>query len=183
MRIGILAIGKIDPTVPLIIQESVVNTFPDSTCSVIAEKHPLPEKAFDKKRKQYRSNLILGEVQGYAARQKELDRVLGIVDADIFVPKLNFVFGEACFPGRAALISLWRLKSELYGGASDKALFLGRSVKEAVHEIGHTLGLRHCSRGLCVMHFSNSIADTDSKQSLFCDQCYLQVAISIKSLG
>jgi archaemetzincin len=58
-----------------------------------------------------------------------------------------------------------------------------RALKEAVHELGHTLGLRHCSRSLCVMHFSNSIFDTDKKKSLLCDQCYLQAAIAISNLG
>ncbi|HUT17119.1 MAG TPA: hypothetical protein VMW84_02345 [Acidobacteriota bacterium] len=45
------------------------------------------------------------------------------------------------------------------------------------------MGLRHCSRSSCVMHFSNSISDTDIKQSLFCDQCNLQIAICINKLG
>ncbi|MGB9842483.1 MAG: matrixin family metalloprotease, partial [Candidatus Bathyarchaeales archaeon] len=90
--------------------------------------------------------------------------------------------GEALCPGKAAIISLWRLKPEFYGDTPDMTLFSARVLKEAVHELGHTLGLRHCSRGSCVMYFSNSIIDTDRKQSLFCDQCYLHVTISIAQL-
>jgi archaemetzincin len=183
MEIGILPIGHVDVTVTLRIQEELPKVFPDTTCRIIDEQLPLSERAFDKKRKQYRSNVILSELQGYAAKKKVLSRVLGVVDADIFVPELNFVFGEAACPGKAALISLWRLKSEFYGAAPDMELFTERLLKEAVHELGHTLGLRHCVRSSCVMYFSNSIFDTDKKQSVFCDQCYLQVAMSINNLG
>jgi archaemetzincin len=152
-------------------------------CSVIDEQWPLSEKAFDKKRKQYRSNVILSEIQGYTAKKKDLNRVLGVADADIFASELNFVFGEAACPGEAALISLRRLKPEFYGSPPNVELFAERSLKEAVHELGHTLGLRHCSRSSCVMYFSNSIFDTDRKQSLFCDRCHLQVAMRINNLG
>lgn len=182
MEIGILPIGYVDAIVTLQIQEKLLKVFPDTTCRVIDEQLPLSEKAFDKKRKQYRSNVILTELQSYAAKKKGLSRVLGVVNADIFVPELNFVFGEAACPGKAALISLWRLKSEFYGATPNMKLFTERMLKEAVHELGHTLGLMHCVRSLCVMHFSNSILDTDKKQSLFCDQCYLQVAMSINRL-
>jgi archaemetzincin len=96
---------------------------------------------------------------------------------------LNYVFGEAYAPGRVALISLWRLKPEFYGENAGSAVFMLRMLKEAVHELGHTLGLQHCPRGLCVMHFSNSIFDTDRKQSLFCGQCYLQAALAISKSG
>jgi archaemetzincin len=183
MKIGILSIGQVDATVTLRIQEKLMRVFPDTTCLVIDEQLPLSEKAFDKKRKQYRSNVILSEIQGYAAKKKDLNRVLGVVDADNFVSDLNFVFGEAACPGKAALISLWRLKPEFYGVPPNMELFAERSLKESVHELGHTLSLRHCSRSSCVMYFSNSIFDTDRKQSLFCDQCYLQAAICINNLG
>ena len=58
-----------------------------------------------------------------------------------------------------------------------------RTQKEAVHELGHTFNLQHCHRTFCVMHFSNSIFDTDKKESLLCDQCYLQAALAISNLG
>jgi len=183
MKIGILYIGQADTAILLRIKEELARAFPDTTCVVIDEKFSLREEAFDKRRKQYRSNAILSEIQGYAAKKTDLNRVLGIVDADLFVPELNFVFGEAICPGKAALISLWRLKPEFYGDAPNMELFSARTLKEAVHELGHTLGLRHCPRSSCVMHFSNSISDTDIKQSLFCEQCYLHATISINKLG
>jgi len=183
MKIGILPIGQVDTDIMIRIKENLAQVFSDTTCLVIDEKISLREEAFDKKRKQYRSNNILSEIQGYAAKKIDLNRVLGVVDADIFVPELNFVFGEAVCPGKAALISLWRLKPEFYGDAPNMELFSARALKEAVHELGHTLGLRHCPRSSCVMHFSNSISDTDLKQSLFCDQCYLHASISINKLG
>jgi archaemetzincin len=148
---------------------------------VLDERLSLPEKALDKRREQYRSNQMLGVIQSFAVK-KGLSRILGVVVADIFVPELNFVFGEAAFPGKAALISLCRLKPEFYGKAANRQLLLERSLKEAVHEVGHTLGLRHCPRSSCVMHFSNSIFDTDEKQSSFCDECHLQASIAIDCL-
>jgi archaemetzincin len=183
MKIGILQIGQINSNIIQRIQENIRMIFPKTKCITITEKLPIPEEAFDKTRNQYFSGAILRKIQEYAEKEKASDRVLGIVDVDIFVPELNFVFGEAECPGKAALISLWRLKPEFYGEASSMELFLERSTKEAVHELGHTLGLRHCSNPFCVMYFSNSIFDTDRKQSLFCNKCYLKVETVIDKLG
>jgi archaemetzincin len=132
---------------------------------------PLPEEAYDEKRGQYDSNFILGQIQLFTAMQDRFRRILGVLDVDIYVSELNYVFGEAYIGGRAALISLFRLRQAFYGEASDERLFLDRAFKEAVHELGHTFGLKHCPNRTCIMSFSNSIADTDKKQSLFCNQC------------
>jgi len=181
MTIGILPVGNVDSAILLRIKDGLVKVFPETTSLIVDERLPLSEKSFDKNRRQYRSNQILATIQSYALK-KGLNRILGVVDADIFVPELNFVFGEAAFPGKAALISLWRLKSEFYGSPSNIEVFAERSLKEAVHEVGHTLGLKHCPRSSCVMHFSNSIFDTDKKQSLFCDNCCILTALAINSL-
>jgi archaemetzincin len=180
MKIGILRLGQVDSYVINRIQENLI--FPRTTFALISETMPIPSEAFNDARKQYRSDIILSRVDSYAEKGKALDRVLGIVDVDIFVPELNFVFGEAECPGKAALISLWRLRPEFYGKASNTELFLERITKEAVHELGHSLGLRHCSNPFCVMYFSNSIFETDRKQSLFCNKCYLKAEAFVKEL-
>lgn len=183
VKIGLLPVGQIDAKILHGLKQKLIKVFPDVTCVVVDTRLTLPEKAFDKKRKQFRSDIILDRIQAYASKKKRLRSVLGVVDADIFVPELNFVFGEATCPGKAALVSLWRLKPEFHGEASNTALLSERTLKEAVHELGHTLNLKHCQRSSCVMHFSNSIFDTDKKQTLFCDECYLQVALTINNLG
>jgi archaemetzincin len=78
---------------------------------------------------------------------------------------MNYVFGEARCPGRVAVISTYRLKT------NELKLLEARVVKEAVHETGHMLGLRHCPRPSCVMYFSERLADTDRKMESFCSEC------------
>jgi archaemetzincin len=183
MKIGILKIGQADPQVLERIQENLRMIFPKTTCTLIAETFTIPEDAFDETRNQYRSDIILAKIRDHTQKKKSLDRILGIVDADIFVPQLNFVFGEAMYPGKVAVISLWRLRPEFHGKPPKTELFIERSTKEAVHEIGHTLGLAHCSNPFCVMYLSNSIFDTDRKQSLFCKKCHLKIETAIDEIG
>jgi len=124
-------------------------------------------QAYDPQRKQYFSSELLASL-GKSERE---ERVVGIADVDLYVPRLNFVFGEADMVSGTAIVSLCRLRQEYYGLAPDEALFLERATKEIVHELGHTFGLRHCPNNKCVMHFSNGLADTDLKEAHFCNQC------------
>jgi archaemetzincin len=124
-------------------------------------------QAHNPERKQYFSSKLLASLR----KAEREERVVGIADVDLYVPRLNFVFGEADIDSRTAIVSLCRLRQEYYGLASDEALFLERATKEIVHELGHTFGLGHCPNNKCVMHFSNSLADTDLKEAHFCDKC------------
>jgi archaemetzincin len=182
MKIGILRIGPTDLNAATRIQERLNSIFTGSQSEVIDEQIALPEEAFDQTGKQYDSDVILKKVKDFAEKQM-FDRVLGIVDVDIYVQRLNFVFGEADCPGKTALISLWRLKQEFYGRSPRNELFFQRSEKEAVHELGHTLGLQHCSNPFCVMHFSNSIHDTDVKKNFFCKKCSLEAETKMSNIG
>ncbi len=133
--------------------------------TVIEGAVPVPADALNARRHQYlgRSLLtILGAFEG--------DRVLGVTGVDLYTPGLNFILGQAEVGGRAAIISTHRLKF-----LADVPTYLDRVVKEAFHELGHTLGLKHCDDVGCVMHFSNTISDTDRKGKGFCQRCTREV--------
>jgi archaemetzincin len=51
-----------------------------------------------------------------------------------------------------------------------------RLVKEAVHELGHTFGLRHCDDWRCVMTSSHGVERLDVKSAEFCFLCGRVVA-------
>lgn len=166
---GILLIptGSIDLDILRDIADALNETF---HCKVeIGMALPIPQDAFNRKRGQYYSTTILNRIKSF--KPNHLTLVLGVVDVDLYVPELNFVFGEADIYGGVALISLTRLRTEFYGLPPDKRLFHTRAIKEAIHEIGHICGLDHCPDQKCIMHFSNSIRDTDIKGPGFCALC------------
>ena len=137
-------------------------------CRVLAEEIVLGPY-YSSSRKQYHSTEILRQLLPFAAGNDQ--HILGIMDEDIYIPILTFVFGEAQLGGRCALMSGHRLHQEFYGLPEDETLYLHRCEKEAVHELGHTLGLKHCENFECVMRYSNSVADIDIKRNVFCPGC------------
>ncbi len=135
---------------------------------------PLPERyfngAFNGTRGQYLGRLFLPPLAKIREREGET-AALGITSLDLYEEELNFIFGLA-HPGlRTAVISTFRLRPELYGNAPNGQILEKRAVKEAMHELGHVFGLPHCPEVRCVMHFSNSIADTDVKSPYYCGSC------------
>lgn len=84
-------------------------------------------------------------------------------DADLYVPHLNFVFGEGDSHRGVAVFSLARLHG------SDE-LLRKRATTEAIHELGHTYGLPHCDEPHCVMWFSNTLSETDRKGTRLCSR-------------
>ncbi len=135
-------------------------------------KKKIPSLAYNGERNQFLGSFFLRDLLSV---RRTGDIVLGIVPYDLYEVGLNFVFGVASSMTTTAVISTFRLHNSFYGLPEDFSLFLDRTTKEAVHEIGHTLGLGHCPDPECVMHFSNSIKDTDRKSYYFCPFCYKKV--------
>ena len=161
------------------LKQHLSRVFNDAQLSVNLLPGSLLEIAFSPRRRQYNSTKLLIKL-AEMSQEFQADRVLGIVDVDLYAGGLNFVFGEAQFPGKFAVISLYRLKPKYYG-ETDGNLFLSRIRKEAVHELGHTFGLAHCPDSKCVMHFSNSVYDTDFKMDVFCMRCNEKLSKALKS--
>jgi archaemetzincin len=131
---------------------------------VTAPSVPLPPAAYDPRRRQHLSTTLLDALA--RARRPAWDRLLGVADVDLFVPELNFVFGEGDPARRVAVFSLHRLRAE--GDEPWPEIVARRAATEAVHELGHSYGLRHCQDSHCVMWFSNTLAESDRKGTRFC---------------
>jgi len=182
MKLTVLRVGNVDAEAVQHVLLGLSQAFPEVACTLSEGGMPIPKEAYNQARRQYHSTRILTNMINFV-KKSDVDIVLGVTALDLYVHGLNFVFGEAHFPGKVALISLFRLNPEFYGQPADKQLFYERAVKEAVHEVGHTLGLAHCTNSSCVMFFSNSILDTDRKKSAFCEKCSTFVRGLVKKGG
>jgi len=125
--------------------------------------------AYDSSRRQTLSTELLSQILN-GSSDAGCKRI-AIVDVDLFIPVLTFVFGEAQLRGTAAIVSTHRLSNQFYGLPRDEDLMIHRLEKEIVHELGHTFGLLHCRQFECVMRASTYVEEIDLKQIHFCDIC------------
>jgi archaemetzincin len=153
-------------------------------CEVrLADPGARPAGTLDPGRRQHSSRALL---QWLAAEGSQVEgRLLGVTDVDLFIPILTFVFGEAQLEGRAAVISTARLRHE------EARVTAGRLAREAVHEVGHTFGLRHCDgvEGAgrraqpCVMARSPGVRAVDAKSPRLCGDCRARYRLLIQQEG
>jgi len=127
------------------------------------------EFAFNPLRRQYHSTEILKKLLQKPPRESW--KVLGVTEMDLYIPILTYVFGEAHLSDGGAVVSTHRLRQEFYGLPADLELLRDRLLKEALHELGHTCGLHHCSDYLCVMSSSSGVERIDLKRAEFCTAC------------
>jgi len=134
---------------------------------------PHPTFAFNVTRQQYLSTEILAQI--VKRQPPDSLRILGVTQVDLYIPILTFVFGEAQLCGSCALVSAHRLQQEFYGLPANQVLAHERLLKEAVHELGHTLNLAHCEDYQCVMSPSHGVERIDLKRNEFCSACGLAI--------
>jgi len=129
-----------------------------------------PDGTLDARRRQHASGRML---EWLLHNGPQDGRVLGVTDVDLFIPILTFVFGEAQLGGRAAVVSTARLSDPV---VTDRRVLRERLAKEAVHELGHALGLVHCARPDCAMSRSPGLRDLDRKGGQLCADCRMLLA-------
>jgi archaemetzincin len=168
--VHLLPVGNIDRA----LLESLSRSLPECLpvrCGILAS--PLdPGAAYHAERQQFHSSEILQRMQPLATGSW---RLLAIADVDLYIPILTYVFGEAQIAGSCAVISAFRLRQEFYGWDADEDLLRQRLLKECVHELGHTLELRHCQDYRCAMASSHAVEWIDLRESTLCESCRSRV--------
>jgi archaemetzincin len=168
MRIvSLVPVGRIEPAHLESLAEGLTLRL-RAACSIQPEGLN-PDFAYNALRGQYFSTEILKRLVQYPPC--ECWRVLGITEADLYIPILTFVFGEAQLSNHGAVVSVHRLRQEFYGMPADPQVLAQRLLKESLHELGHTFGLRHCPDYRCVMSSSHGVERIDLKLPEFCPAC------------
>ena len=132
---------------------------------------PLEDGEFNATRKQYDAATILKRLDGMA-KSSGTNFIVGVTERDLFVQGSNYVFGLADPQRAAGVVSLARLRVN-----SNPRLLTERTMKEAAHEVGHLVGLKHCPEPTCIMSFANSTFDVDSKLPMLCKDCLSQIGV------
>jgi archaemetzincin len=174
LEIKIIPLGNIERKISEAVAQALEETYGAKTR--ITPSIKIPEEALNKLRGQYKASIILE----YICKNFE-GRILAVVNEDIYAEGLNFIFGQAQVNGKVCIISLHRLDPRFYKEKENISLLIERTQKEAVHEVGHTLGLSHCKNPECVMCFSNTVWDVDKKSKKLCDECRTKLDIKFIS--
>lgn len=138
--------------------------------AMVARPAAAPDAAYLAGRGQYDAEALLSFLSksenGAALR-------VGVIEEDLCLPILAYVYGEAYVGGGVAVVSLFRLAGEAGVGSGQE---LARLAKVICHETAHALGLAHCGHPRCLMHFAGGLADLDAMALGFCPACRAELA-------
>ena len=146
---------------------------------IILQQQKMPQSFESNYEETFSADSILSFLSNMA--KDSVVEVIGITHKNIYVndelkmktngayKKLSFqkdVFGLGYVYGNACIISDYRLTSQ------NEDLLNNRIRKAVFHEIGHNLGLKHCSNDSCLMsELNGNITVLNKPGGDFCERC------------
>ena len=164
-HLDLIPFGVLDPLAVSIVGANIQAVL--GLLTDILPARPKPDYAHMPVRNQYDASKIL---KALAAETDGAPLKLGIIQSDLSIPILTYVYGESQLGGKAAVISLHRLFN------IDRQIVYQRAAKIGIHEVGHLFGLEHCWEAGCLMRFSKQLDQLDTLPMRFCSSCEYEIA-------
>ena len=151
--------GDFSPVETQRVYQQVKRIIPNA---VLRPSIPLPQYAYYPARSRYRADELIKYLKQYSANDSI---VIGLTNKDISTTKGKVadwgIMGLAYRPGASCVVSTYRLSR-----SNQSEQF----YKVAVHELGHTQGLPHCSDPTCYMRNAEGGNPLDQEKD-FCTNC------------
>ncbi|MDB4286293.1 matrixin family metalloprotease [bacterium] len=175
LHIGLQPIGKVNAD-HLELVKKELETFYKARITIFSPIS-VPRRIVYKPRDRYRADRLIEHLR--TVMPDSIDHMMGITERDISIMKKGFgnwgILGFAHGNGPCSIVSTHRLE------ASSKSLyqFKDRLAKIALHELGHNLGLSHCSNSKkCLMRdVKGKVITVDNADLNMCNRCKNQIGL------
>lgn len=176
-RVYVMAGGAADERLVRDLKSGLPGAMPMSAAAEIESPMALPESAFDPQRGRYDARKIADAAAARVRIAVTNERILVVVDKDIFAGGADFVYGFNDKDKGVAVVSLARLG----GSGVDRKTLTARALKAALHELGRSRKIEECGSPKCPMSAMAGPAGIDRMRDTYCYKC--RVALEKMAVG
>ena len=180
--IAIQPLGDFDTQLADTVSQEIQKAY--SIKTVVLSSNPLPQHAFVTIRSpRYRADSLIKHL--LRIKPDSIYIIIGLTNKDISITKTDSlgnikkpvskytdfgIFGLGFQPGPSCIVSTYRYMQ------GNKHVFYQRFFKICKHEIGHNLGLPHCTNQTCIMQdAAETIKTIDKAGNFLCEKCKLKL--------